>query len=331
MTRSFIAGIGSYVPPKRVTNDDLAKIMDTSDEWIHLRTGIRERRFAEPGVYCSDLALEAVQQAVADAKISMTDIDFIIFATLSPDHFFPGTACYLQAKLGLEGVPCLDVRNQCSGFLYSLSVADAFVRSGMYRRVLVVGSEVHSSGLDFSDAGRDVSVIFGDGAGAAIVSPCDDPDRGILYSELHADGRYARALRADLFDISRKPFMTPETAKTREIWPCMNGKKVFKHAIVRLIEVFNSTLAAQGIAAEDIKYIIPHQANMRINQIVADKLEIPREKFLHNMQHYGNTTAASIPLLLDETYRAGKIEPGDLLMLIGFGSGFTWGTALLRW
>jgi len=331
MTRSFIAGIGSYVPPKRVTNDDLAKLMTTSDEWIHLRTGIRERRFAEPGVYCSDLALKAVEQAVADADISVGDIDFIIFATLSPDHFFPGTACYLQAKLGLEGVPCLDVRNQCTGFMYSLAVADAFVRSGMYRRVLVVGSEVHSSGLDFSDAGRDVSVIFGDGAGAAIVSPCDDPNRGILYNELHADGRFAKALCVDLFDISRKPFMSPETASTREIWPSMNGKKVFKHAIVRLIEVFKSTLEAQGITAEDIKYIIPHQANKRINQIVADKLEIPREKFLHNMQHYGNTTAASIPLLLDETYRAGKIEPGDLLMLIGFGSGFTWGATLLRW
>ncbi len=331
MIRSHIKGIGSYVPPKVVTNDDLAKIMTTNHEWIHARTGIEERRFAEEGVFCSDLALIAARNAVKDAHLTEKDVDFIIFATLSPDHHFPGSACYLQAKMGIPGVACLDVRNQCSGFLYSLSVADAFVKAGMYKNILVVGAEVHSSALDFTDRGRDVAVLFGDGAGAVVVSASPSPERGIIYSELHADGRHARALYLDIWDISKKPYITEEDAKTRQIWPQMDGKTVFKHAVTRVEEVILHTLEEARVSPEDIKFVIPHQANMRINQFVAAKLKWPEEKFLHNIERYGNTTAASIPLLLDETYREGKIEPGDLLLLFAFGAGFTWGTTLLRW
>lgn len=331
MIRSRIKGIGSYVPPKAVTNNDLSQIMTTSHEWIHTRSGIEERHFAEEGVACSDLALFAVQNALKDARITEQDVDFIIFATLSPDHHFPGSACYLQAKMGIPGVACLDVRNQCSGFIYSLATADAFIRTGMYKNILVIGAEVHSSALNFTDEGRDVAVLFGDGAGAVVVSPSEDPERGILYTELHADGRYARALYLDIWDISKKPYITEESSKTKQIWPQMDGKTVFKHAVTRLPEVIESTLEKTGVKAEDIKYVIPHQANLRINQFAAAKLKWPEEKFLHNIERYGNTTAASIPLLLDETVKAGMVEPGDLLLLAAFGAGFTWGSALIRW
>lgn len=331
MIRSRIKGIGSYVPPKAVTNNDLAKIMTTSHEWIHTRSGIEERHFAEEGVSCSDLALFAVKKALEDARITEEDVDFIIFATLSPDHHFPGSACYLQAKMGIPGVPCLDVRNQCSGFIYSLATADAFIRTGQYRNILVIGAEVHSSALNFTDDGRDVAVLFGDGAGAVVVSPSDDPERGILYTELHADGRHARSLYLDIWDISKKPYITPESAQTRQIWPQMDGKNVFKHAVTRLPEVIESTLEKTGVAADDIKYVIPHQANLRINQFAAAKLKWPEEKFLHNIERYGNTTAASIPLLLDETLKAGMIDPGDLILMAAFGAGFTWGSVLIRW
>lgn len=331
MVRSYIKGIGSYVPPKVVTNEDLSKLMTTSSEWIQTRTGIEERRFAEEGVYCSDLALEAVKMALQDADLEASDLDFIILATLSPDHHFPGTGCFLQAKLGVESIGCLDVRNQCTGFMYGLSVGDAFIRTGMYRHVLVVGSEVHSSALDFSDDGRDVAVLFGDGAGAVILGPTSEPDRGILYSELHADGRFAKALYMDIWNISRKPYLSHTDLENRNIWPKMDGKTVFKHAVIRLSELVTSALAKNGLQAEDVKYILPHQANLRINQLVAERLGLPQDKFLNNIQKYGNTTAASIPLLLDQTYRSGRLNRGDLLLLIAFGSGFTWASSLLRW
>ncbi len=331
MTRSVIAGIGSYVPPKVVTNDDLARLMTTSDEWIRTRSGIEERRHAEEGVYCSDLAVEAVKKAVEDAGLKPSDLDFIIFATLSPDHHFPGTGCFLQAKLGIEPVGCLDIRNQCTGFLYGLAAGDSFIRSGMYKRVLVVGSEVHSSALNFTDAGRDVAVLFGDGAGAVVLEASEEDGRGVLYSELHADGRFAKALYMTVFDISKKPMVTPRMIEEGDFWPRMDGKVVFKHAVVRLSEVISNTLKKCGVSPDEIKYVIPHQANLRINSMVAERLGFPREKFLSNIQKHGNTTAASIPLLLDQTYRAGKLERGDLLLLAAFGSGFTWGAALLRW
>lgn len=330
--RSVIKGIGSYVPSRVVTNDDLGRLFTTSDEWIRARTGIEERRFAEPGMTCSDLALRAAQRALEDAKLEpSSDLDFIIFATLSPDHHFPGTGCYLQAKLGAKNIACLDVRNQCTGFVYSVTVADALIRTGAYRNILVVGSELHSSALDFSDRGRDVAVLFGDGAGAAVFSPSNGDDRGVLYTELHADGEYTRALCMDIWDISDKPFITRENLETGKIWPQMDGKTVFKHAVTRLVEMVTHTLAKNGLKSEDIKYVIPHQANLRINQMVAEKLSMPKEKFLSNIEKYGNTTAASIPLLLDETYRAGQLERGDLLLVIAFGSGFTWGSVLLKW
>lgn len=331
MPKSYIRGVGSYVPPRVVTNDELSLKMTTSDQWIRTRTGIVERRYADEGVQCSDLALEASLCALEDARLEPAELDFIILATLSPDHHFPGTGCYLQAKLGVSSIGCLDVRNQCTGFLYGLSIADAFIRGGVYRNVLVVGSEIHSSALDFSDRGRDVTVLFGDGAGAAVVSRYDGEDRGILHTALHADGRHARALCMDVWDISRKPYISRETLDSPDIWPRMDGKTVFKHAVTELIKLFSQTLSAAGVEADAVKYVIPHQANLRINQMVAEQLGLPREKFLSNIERYGNTTAASIPLLLDETYRAGMLDPGDVVMLIGFGSGFTWGSVLLRW
>ncbi len=331
MRRSVIAGIGSYVPPRVVTNDDLSRLMTTSDEWIRTRSGIKERRFAGEGVYCSDLALEAANNALADAHLEPSDLDFIIFATVSPDHHFPGTACFLQAKLGVPYIGCLDLRNQCTGFIYGLAVGDAFIRIGMYRHVLVVGSELHSNALNFSDEGRDVSVLFGDGAGAVVLASSSEEDRGILYTELHADGRFAKALHMDVWNISRKPYLTHESIDTGEIWPQMDGKTVFKHAVIRMAELVTHALKQCSMQPEDIKYVIPHQANQRINQLVAERLGFPHEKFLNNIHKYGNTTAASIPLLLDEAYQAGKLERGDHLLLIAFGSGFTWASALLRW
>ncbi|MCE5244847.1 MAG: beta-ketoacyl-ACP synthase III [Syntrophobacteraceae bacterium] len=331
MVRSVITGTGRYVPPRVVSNAELAGLMDTSDEWIRTRTGIIERRFADEGVSSSDLGLEAARRAIEDAGLQPSDMDLIIFATLSPDHHFPGSGCYLQAKLGVPPIGCLDVRNQCTGFLYSLSVADAFIRSGVYKNILVVGAEVHSSALDMTDRGRDIAVLFGDGAGAAVVSACKEDGRGIIHSELHADGRFARALYMDVWDISRKPFMGHESVDSGEIYPKMDGKTVFKHAVTNMIQLFQHTLEVTGTNPADIKYVIPHQANMRINQAIAERLGIPEEKFLHNIQRYANTTAASIPILLDETRRSGKIEKGDLILLIAFGSGFTWASTLLRW
>ncbi len=331
MLSAVISGVGGYVPPRVVTNDDLAERMDTSDEWIRTRSGIEQRHFADEGVSCSDLAAEASRRALADAGIAAEDLDLIILATITPDHFFPGTACYLQTKLGLHSTGCLDIRNQCTGFIYALSTADAFIRTGLYRHILVVGSEVHSSGLNFSDEGRDVAVLFGDGAGAVIVSANDDPHRGIVYSELHADGRFAKALHMNLWDISRKPYISQDNLCNPDMWPQMDGRTVFKFAVTHLCEVIQNTLEKTGTNPDEIKYVMPHQANIRINQMVAQKLAWPPEKFLHNIQHYGNTTAASIPLLLDETYRTGSLQQGDLLLLAAFGSGFTWGSVLLRW
>ncbi len=331
MVRSVIAGVGGYIPPKVVTNDDLARLMTTDDEWIRTRTGIEERHYADEGVSCSDLALEASRRAIEDAGITPADLDFVIFATLSPDHHFPGSGCYLQAKLGVGPIGCMDIRNQCTGFMYSLATADAFIRSGMYRRILVVGAEVHSSALDFSDRGRDVAVLFGDGAGAVVVQASEDENRGILYSELHADGHHAKALHMDIWDISRKPYLSSRSIEAGEIWPRMDGKTVFKHAVTALIDMSVRTLEKNGVGPGDLKLVIPHQANLRINQMVTQKLGLPEEKVLNNIQKYGNTTAASIPLLLDEAYRGGKLDRGDLLLLIAFGSGFTWGSILLRW
>ena len=331
MKRAKILGVGCYLPEQRVSNFDLEKRFNTSDEWIQQRTGIVERRYAPEGVYCSDLALEATRHALENANVDLAEIDFIIFATLSPDHHFPGSGCYLQRKLGLPGVGCLDVRNQCSGFLYSLAVADAFVRTGVYKRILIVGAEVHSSALNFSDEGRDVAVIFGDGAGAVIVGPSDDPESGIFSTHLHADGRYTEMLKLDIWDISKKPYITEETLRDGMIWPEMHGKDVFRMAVTKIPEVILEALTANDLSLDQIDLFIPHQANLRINQFAAAKLGVPREKFFSNIDRYGNTTAASIPIALYEALEQGAVEKGKYIVLAAFGAGFTWGATVMRW
>ena len=331
MIRSRILGVGRYLPERRVTNFDLAKMFNTSDEWIQKRTGIVERRFADEGVFCSDLALEASKEALKNAGMKAGDLDFIIFATLSPDHHFPGNGCYLQAKMGLPGIGAMDIRNQCSGFIYSLATADAFVRNGMYKRILVVGAEVHSSALNFTDEGRDVAVIFGDGAGAVIVGPSDDPSRGILSNHLHADGRFADILRLELFDISKKPCLTREMVDRGCLWPRMQGKEVFRVAVGKIPELIEEALKANDLKVEDVDLFIPHQANLRINQFAAAKLGVPEEKFYSNIQRYGNTTAASLPIALSEVLEQGLIKEGQIMMMVSFGAGFTWAASVMRW
>jgi len=314
-----------------VTNFDFEKMFDTSDEWIQQRTGIVERRFADEGVYCSDLALEASRAALESAGMEAADVDFIIFATLSPDHHFPGSGCYLQKKLGISEIGCMDIRNQCSGFLYSLAVADAFVRVGMYERILVVGAEVHSSALNFTNEGRDVAVLFGDGAGAVVVGPSEDPSRGILSTHLHADGKYADMLKLEIWDISKKPYITAKTLEEGRIWPKMKGKEVFKMAVTKMPEVIEEALEANNLKIDDIDMFVPHQANLRINQFTAARLGVPEEKFFSNIHRYGNTTAGSIPIALSELVEQGSIREGSLVMLVAFGSGFTWGASVIRW
>jgi len=331
MIRARILGVGRYLPERRVTNFDLMRMFDTSDEWIQQRTGIVERRYADEGVSCSDLALEATRDALKNAGLRAQDLDFIIFATLSPDHHFPGSGCNLQRKLGLPEVGCLDVRNQCSGFLYSLAVADAFVRIGMYRRVLVVGAEVHSSALSFTNQGRDVAVLFGDGAGAVIVGPSEDPAQGILSSHLHADGRFAEALRLDIWDISKKPYIRHEDIDEGRVWPQMRGKEVFRMATTKMPEVIQIALNANRLTLDQIALFIPHQANLRINQFCAARLGVPEEKFFSNIQRYGNTTAGSIPIALSEALEQGLIREGDHILLVAFGAGFTWAATVIRW
>jgi 3-oxoacyl-[acyl-carrier-protein] synthase-3 len=331
MTTARILGVGRYLPERRVTNFDLEKMFETSDEWIQQRSGIVERRFADEGVYCSDLALEASKEALKNAGMKAEDLDFIIFATLSPDHHFPGSGCYLQKKMGLAEIGCMDIRNQCSGFLYSLAVANAFVKIGMYKRILVVGAEIHSSAMNFTFEGRDVAVLFGDGAGAVIVGPSEDPSRGILSCHLHADGNYADILKLDMWDISKKPYITTRDIEEGNIWPTMVGKEVFRTAVTKIPEAVEEALQANNLAVEDIDLFLPHQANLRINQFAALRLGVPEEKFYSNIQRYGNTTAASIPICLSELVEQDALAEGDLIMMVAFGSGFTWGTSVIRW
>ena len=329
--RSAILGVGHYVPTKVVTNDDLAKLMPTSDEWIQQRTGIKERRFIErDGIGASDLAVPAVQMAIERAGRSMKDIDMILFATLSPDVNFPGSGCLLGDKLGLPGVPALDVRNQCSGFLYSLSVADAFVKAGAYKNILIVGAEVHSTGVELNERGRDVAVLFGDGAGAALVGPSPSEGRGLLSCVLHADGAGAKDLWLPAPASNRIPRLTHEMIDRGEHYPQMNGKQVFRWATEKMPEVSVEAMKAAGLTAADIDLFVPHQANMRINELVARKLGLPAEKVVHNIERYGNTTAATIPIGLSEAFAEGKLGEGRHILMMAFGSGYTWGAAVLR-
>jgi 3-oxoacyl-[acyl-carrier-protein] synthase-3 len=331
MPRTAFAALGTHVPDRVVTNEDLTRRMETSDAWIQERTGIQERHWVEEGTGNSDLALEATKKALDQAGWKPTDIEAIVYASLSPDHMFPGDGCFLNAKLGIPGVPALDVRNQCSGFIYGLAVADAWIRIGMFRRILLVGSEVHSTGLDVSTRGRDTAVIFGDGAGAALLEATDDPRRGVLSVHLHADGRYARDLFCDAPGSFYHPRVQARMIDDACVYPRMEGQKVFKHAITKMPEVLREALDRNGLTPRDLKLLVPHQANLRISQMVQRGLELDDEQVWNNIQRYGNTTAASIPIALAEGIEARRVERGDLVGLVAFGAGFTWASALIRW
>jgi 3-oxoacyl-[acyl-carrier-protein] synthase-3 len=331
MRRSRILSTGRYLPPKVVTNHDLARVINTTDEWIQERSGIVERRYVEGEVGASDLGFEAAKIAIDRAGITANDLDMIIFATLSPDYTFPGSGCLLQNMLDVPGKAVVDIRNQCTGFLYGMSIADQFIKTGMFDKILVVGAEVHSTGLEFADAGRDVTVLFGDGGGAMVIGVSDDPDRGILSTHLHADGRGFRDLWIEGPASRYMPRVTHQMIDEGRQWPKMNGRNVFRNAVTRLPEVINEALEANNVKLEDVSYLIPHQANMRINQFVAHKLGYPQEKVWHNIQRYGNTTAATLPLCLDEMLEQGIVKEKDLLLFAAFGAGFTWGSVLVRW
>ena len=334
MYTARISGVGHYVPPKVVTNEDLSKLMDTSDEWIVERTGIHERRYSDVKVDTpSVMGTKAARHALDRAGLQAEDVDFIIFATLSPDYYFPGPGVMVQDQLGIPEIGALDVRNQCSGFVYGLSVADQFIRSGMYKTILVIGSELHSGGLDFTTRGRGVSVIFGDGAGAVVVQRAPEGHPGILSTHLHSEGKHAKELALLEPNTSHwvPAIMKEEEPEDPAYHPYMNGNFVFKHAVTRFQEVIYEALAHNKKKAEDIDLLIPHQANLRISQFIQKKLGLSEEKVFNNIQRYGNTTAASIPLALSEAWEEGKVKEGDLLCLAAFGSGFTWASALLYW
>lgn len=331
MPGSRILSTGFAVPERVVTNDELSAMMDTSDEWIRQRSGIVERRWVSGGEVTSDLGHRAAVAALERAGEDAGDVDCLVLATLSPDHFFPGTGVFVQRKLGLTDIPCLDVRNQCSGFLYGLSVADAWIRTGRYRRVLLIGAEVHSTGLQKNDAGRDTAVLFGDGGGAALLGAAQEDGRGILSVHLHADGRHAEKLWVEAPGMAFDPFIQPEHIREGRTRPRMEGREVFRHATARMPEAVVEALEANGLGLEDLDLVIPHQANLRISQAVGKALGLPEEKVYNNIQRYGNTTAASIPIALHEAVEEGRIRDGDLVCLTAFGSGFTWGSALIRW
>ena len=330
--KAIITGIGHYVPPKTVTNFDLEKVMNTSDEWIRQRSGIIERHYADEGIGSSDLAVEAAKKAIEDAKIDKSDIDFIIAATLSPDHYFPGIGVLVGSKLGLTDVGALDVRNQCSGFIYALSVASGFIQANMYKKILLVAAEVHSTNLDYSDDGRDLAVLFGDGAAAVILEPNEKDDgRGVMSTHLFSDGRFAKELWMETPSPKDHPTFYPNFIEDKRHFPHMNGKLVFKNASEKMPQAVQIALKHNGLSVEDVDILIPHQANDRISLMVAKILRIPVEKVVRNIDRFGNTTAASIPIGLDESVKSGRIKQGDIIVLTAFGSGFTWASAVIRW
>ncbi len=335
MYTSRISGLGSYVPENVVTNDDLSKIMDTNDAWIQERTGIKERRHIKKGDgnSTSTMGVKAAKIALERANVSADDIDLIIFATLSPDMYFPGGGVRVQEMMNMRTIPALDVRNQCSGFVYALSVADQYIKTGMYKNVLVIGSENHSGGLDMSTRGRAVSVIFGDGAGAAVVTRSEEDGKGILSTHLHSEGAHAKelSLEGPSTDHWVPEIIAENPQENIPYYPYMNGQFVFKNAVVRFSEVINEGLQANGLSATDINMLIPHQANLRISQFVQKQFRLSDDQVYNNIQKYGNTTAASIPIALTEAWEQGKVNDGDLVVLAAFGSGFTWGSAIIKW
>ena len=324
-------GIGKQVASRVVTNNDLATTMETSHEWIVERTGIEERRWVAEGETGATLATAASKEAIERAGLEPKDIDLIIYATLSPDFNFPGTAVFVQRALGLREIPCLDIRQQCTGFIYGLSIADAYIKTGSFKHVLLIGSEVHSTGLDISTAGRDVTVLFGDGAGAVVLGRATDDQHVLLSTHIHADGSEAEILWTEYPASARNPRISEEAMAERKHYPVMNGKKVFKHAVTRMPQAIMEGMIANGLKLEDIDMLIPHQANLRINQMVAKMIGMPEEKTHNNIQKYGNTTAASIPICMHEAIELGKIKPGNLVCLVAFGAGLTWGSAFLRY
>uniref|UniRef100_A0AA49GM06 Beta-ketoacyl-[acyl-carrier-protein] synthase III n=1 Tax=Roseihalotalea indica TaxID=2867963 RepID=A0AA49GM06_9BACT len=333
MRKSKITGIGRYLPEKIVTNHDLAEMMDTSDEWIRERSGIQERRFFELGKdTTANMGTKAARMALENAGLTPQDVDFIVFATLSPDYDFPGSGVLVQRELKVPTIGALDVRTQCTGFVYGLSVADQFIKTGMYNTILVIGSEIHSSGLDLTTRGRSVSVLFGDGAGAVVLQATEEPEQGILSTHLHSEGEYAEEL-AVLDPGSSRAIPRNQARMIEEgtIFPVMNGNYVFKHASTRFPEVIQEALQANGYQASDLDLLIPHQANLRISQMVQKLLQLRDDQVFNNIQRYGNTTAASIPIAMSEAWEQGKIKEGDLICLAAFGSGFTWASALIRW
>ncbi|MEN8186099.1 MAG: beta-ketoacyl-ACP synthase III [Bacteroidota bacterium] len=334
MYNSKITGLGHYVPENVVTNEDITKFMDTSDEWIQERTGIKERRWIPEGSEDTSAVMGAKAARIAIEKAGLTkdDIDFIVFATLSPDYYFPGCGVQIQDMLDMPTVGALDVRNQCSGFVYAMSVADQFIKTGMYKNILVIGSEYHSNGLDKTTRGRGVSVIFGDGAGACVLSRSEDNNKGILSSHLHSEGKYADKLVVESPNISNwVPEIIASKGEDVSYFPYMDGTFVFKHAVVRFIEVIMEGMAANNLPPDAIDLFIPHQANLRISQFVQKKLKLRDDQIYNNIMKYGNTTAASIIIALSEAWEKGKVKENDLIVLAAFGSGFTWGSVIIRW
>jgi 3-oxoacyl-[acyl-carrier-protein] synthase-3 len=336
MYHSKIAGLGYFVPENIVTNDDLSKIMDTNDEWIQERTGIQERRHIVKGSgeTTTTMGIKAAKIAIERSGVAKEDIDFIVFATISPDYYFPGPGVSLQKELGLKTIGALDIRNQCSGFVYALSIADQYIKTGMYKNILIVGSELQSLGLDMTDRGRSVSVIFGDGAGAAVISREEDPTKGVLSTHLHSEGEHAKELAVLAPGMGGRwvtDILADNDPNDESYYPYMNGQFVFKNAVVRFSEVIHEGLQANNLQVTDIDMLIPHQANLRISQFIQKKFGLSDDQVFNNIQKFGNTTAASIPIALTEAWELGKIKSGDLVVLAAFGSGFTWASAIIRW
>lgn len=333
MLNSRIVGSGRYLPKRVVTNHDLEKLMDTSDAWIRERSGICERHFAdvEKGETNSFMAAEAARQALKMAGLKAEDIDFIVYATLSPEFYTPGNGCLLQVQLGIPGIGAMDIRNQCTGFVYGLATADQFIKTGMYKNILVIGAEVHSCGMNLTTAFRDTAVLFGDGAGAAVLTATDEKNKGILTNHLHADGNFAKELFVESPGSSHASFISHELIDEGKVFPYMNGRNVFKHASTRFPEVIREALDKTGYTMDDLDLVIPHQANLRITEMVQQRLGIPAQKVFSNIHKYGNTTAASIPIAMSEAFEQGLIKDGNLICLAAFGSGFTWASSLIRW
>src|SRR3954447_7261341 len=331
MTRSRFLGTGFAVPDRVVTNEELSRLMDTTDEWIRTRTGIQERHWVREGETGVDLAHRATQRALEMAGLQATDLDAIVYATSSPDHFAPGNGVFLQRQLGISTIPALDLRAQCSGFIYALSVADAWIRTGTFRRILVVGSEIQSTGLDLTTEGRHIAVIFADGAGAVVLGPAETDDGGILAFDLHAEGTHAEKLWVDAPGSMYHPRVSPEQIQAGRQFLEMDGREVFRHAVVRMPESVRAVLASTGRTVDDVNLLLAHQANLRIAEVMQKDLGLRDDQIYNNIMWYGNTTAATIPIALDECVRSGRIRTGDLVALTAFGSGFLWGSAVVRW